>query len=88
MTQKHIKTATRGERRASDMDVTKSIQVVQAHFLPVRCKCTKTFLAHSPADLRRGRSQLIRMKRNTKINNREEVYFPMEEQQRIIQHQQ
>ena len=44
MTQKHVKTVKRRKRRASDTDVTKSIQVVQTHVLLVRCKCTKNFL--------------------------------------------
>ena len=36
--QKHVKIVRRRKRRASDIDVTQSIQDVQTHVLPVRCK--------------------------------------------------
>ena len=84
VTQKHVKTV---KRRASDIDVTKLIQDVQAHVLPVRCKCTENSPALSPADLFRRRSQMTSIKRNTDINlssvSYELVSFPMEEQQHI-----
>ena len=83
VTQKHVKTVKRQQIRASDTDVTESTQVVQTHVLLVRCKCTETFPALSPADLLRRRSQMTSMKRNTKIYfssvSCELVYFPMED---------
>ena len=88
MTQKHVKIVRRRKRRASDIDVTKSIQDVQTGVLLVRRKCTKKFPALIPADLLHGRSQMTSMKRNTKINfssvSCELVSFPMEEKQLII----
>ena len=44
VTQKHVTTVRRRKRRASDIDVRKSIQDVQTHILPVRCKCTENSL--------------------------------------------
>ena len=88
VTQKHVKIVRRRKRRASDIDVTKSIQDVQARVLVVRRKCTGNFPALISADLLHGRSQMTSMKGNTKIRfssvSCELVSFPMEEQQRII----
>ena len=44
VTQKHVTTVRRRKRRASDIDVRNSIQDVQTHILPVRCKFTEIFL--------------------------------------------
>ena len=88
VTQKHVNTVRRAKRRASDTDVTKSIQVVQTHVSLVRCKCSAKLPALSLADLHRGRSQMTSIKRNSKINvssfSCELESFPMDEEQRII----
>ena len=68
VTQKHVNIVKRRNRRASDIGVTKSIQDVQSHVLPDRCKCTEKFPALIPCDLLHGRSQIKSQKRNTKIN--------------------
>ena len=87
VTQKHVKAVRRRKRRASDTDVTKSIEVVHTHVLLVTCMCTEEFPALSLADFLRIRCQVTSMKRNTKISFSSlscELVFPMEEQQRMI----
>ena len=44
VTQKHVKTVRRRKRTAGDIDVTKTIQDIQTHVRPVRCKCTENSL--------------------------------------------